>query len=95
MQVLQFKMECKHFLAKTSSKLLNKTTINYRVVRNMLMELGKETCVSKMKRVLEILVGAHRLKTNECDEEIYQSGQFMDECGGNPTFQDFDPREPI
>ena len=48
-----------------------------------------------MKRVLEILVEAPRLKTNECDEEIYQSGQFMDECGGNPTFQDFDPREPI
>ena len=47
------------------------------------MALGKETCVSKMKRVLEILVGAHRLKTNdECDEEIYQSGQFLDEYAG-------------
>ena len=39
MQVLQFKMECKEFLAKTSSKLLNKTTINYRLVRNMLTAL--------------------------------------------------------
>ena len=36
----------------------------------MLIALGKETCVSKMKRVLEILVEAHRLKTSECDEEI-------------------------
>ena len=35
-----------------------------------------------MKRVLEILGGAHRLKTNECDEEIYQSGQFLDEYAG-------------
>ena len=48
----------------------------------MLMALEKETCVSKMKRVLEILVEGHRLKTNECDEEIYQSGQFLDECAG-------------
>ena len=35
-----------------------------------------------MKRVLEIFVEGHRLKTNECDEEIYQSGQFLDECAG-------------
>ena len=48
-----------------------------------------------MKRVLEILLEAHRLKTNECDKEIYQSGQFLDECGGNPVFEDFDPSEPI
>ena len=84
----QFKMECdKDFLVKTASKLLDKTPINYRSVRNMLMPLEKETCVSKMKRVLiEILVEAHRLKTNECDEEIYQSGQFLDECAGNPIF---------
>ena len=62
----------------------------------MRVALEKETCVSKMKRVLEILVEAHRLKTNECDEEIYQSGQFLDECAGNrPTFEDFDPSEPI
>ena len=31
-------------------------------------------CVSKMKRVLEILVEAHSLKTKECDEEMYQTG---------------------
>ena len=56
---------------KTASKLLDKTPINYRLVRNMLMELEKETCSSKMKRVLsEIVVEGHRLKTNECDEEI-------------------------
>ena len=62
----------------------------------MLMALEKETCVSKMKRVLEILVEGHRLKTYECDEEIYQSGQFLDECARNwPTFEDFYPSEPI
>ena len=64
-------MDCKDFLAKTASKLLDKPPINYWLVRNMLMALEKETCVSKMKRVLEILVEGHRLKTNECDEEIY------------------------
>ena len=48
-----------------------------------------------MKRVLEILLGAHRLKTDECDEEMYQSGHFVNECAGNPDFEDFDPSEPI
>lgn len=46
-----------------------------------------------MKRVLEILVEAHRLKADECDEVIYQFGQFLDECAGNPDFEDFDPSE--
>lgn len=99
-QVLQFRMECKDFLAKTASKLLDKTPINYRLVRNMscldprLMASEKEGCVNKMKRVLAILVEAHRLKAAECDEVIYQFGQFLDECAGNPDFQDFDPSEP-
>ena len=52
----------------------------------------KERCVNKMKRVLEILVEAHRLKD---DEVIYQFGQFLDECAGNPDFEDFDPSEPV
>jgi len=64
-------MECKDFLTKTASKLLDKPPINYWLVRNMLMALQKETCVSIMERVLEMLVAGHRLKINECDEEIY------------------------
>lgn len=98
-QVLQFRMECKDFLAKTASKLLDKTPINYQLVRSMscldprLMASEKEGCVKKMKRVLEILVEAHRLKADECDEVIYQFGQFLDECAGNPDFEDFDPSE--
>ena len=47
-----------------------------------------------MKRVLEILLEAHRLKTDECDE-MYQSGHFVNGCAGNPDFEDFDPSEPI
>ena len=86
-------MECKGFLAKTASKLLDKTPINYRLVRK-LMASEKERCVNKMKRVLEILVEAHRLKDDECDEVINQFGQFLDECAGNPDFEDFDPSEP-
>ena len=72
-------MECKDFLAKTASKLLDNTPIHYRLVRSMyyldprLMASQKEGCVQKMKRVLEILVEAQRLK---CDEVIYQFGQF-------------------
>lgn len=47
-QILQFRMKCKDLLAKTASKLLDKTPIHYRMVRNMtrldprLMALEKE-----------------------------------------------------
>ena len=58
------------------------------------MASEKERCVNKMKRVLEILVEAHRLKDDESDEVINQFGQFLDECAGNPDFEDFDPSEP-
>ena len=58
------------------------------------MASEKERCVNEMKRVLEILVEAHRLKDDECDEVINQFGQFLDECAGNPDFEDFDPSEP-
>ena len=73
-------MECKGFLAKTASKLLDKTPINYRLVRNTscldprLMASEKEICVNEMKTVLEILVEAHRLKDDEGDEVINQFG---------------------
>ena len=36
-------MECTHCRAETASKLLDKTPINYGLVRNMLMAREKET----------------------------------------------------
>lgn len=54
------------------------------------MVLEKEGCVKKMKRVFEIFVEVYRLKVDECDEVIYQFGQFLDECVGNFDFEDFD-----
>ena len=99
-QALQFRVECKDFLARTVAKLLDKTLINYRLVRSMscldprLMSLEKEACVNKMKRILEILVEAHRLKSAECDEVMYQFSQFLDDCADNPDFENFDPSEP-
>ena len=47
-----------------------------------------------MKRILEILVEAHRLKSAECDEVMYQFGQFLDYSAGESDFEDFDPSEP-
>ena len=98
-QVLQFRVESKDFLARTVAKLLDKTPINYRLVRSMscldprLMALEKEVCEKKMKRILEILVEARRLKSAECDEVMYQFSQFLDYCSVNPDFENFDPIE--
>ena len=50
------------------------------------MASEKEVCVTKMKRILEILVEAHRLKSAECDEVTYQFGQFLDYCAGEIRF---------
>ena len=99
-QVLEFRVGCKDFLAKTVAKLFDKTPINYRLVRSMscldprLMASEKESCEKKMKRILEILVEARRLKSAECDEVMYQFSQFLDYCSDNPDFEKFDPNEP-
>ena len=96
-QLLQFRVECKDFLAGTVAKLLDKTPINYRLVRSIscldprLMASEKEAYVTKMKQILEILVEAHILK---CDEVMYQFGQFLDYCADESDFDDFDPSEP-
>lgn len=98
--MLEFRVGCKDFLAKTVAKLLDKTPINYRLVRSMscldprLMASEKESCEKKMKRILEILVEARRLKSAECDEVMYQFSQFLDYCSDNPDFEKFDPNEP-
>ena len=100
-QILQFRVECKGFLARTVAKLLDKTPINCRLVRSMmscldprLMALQKEACVTKMKRILEIFVEACSLKSADCDEVMYQFGQFLGHCAGESDFKDFDPSEP-
>lgn len=58
------------------------------------MASEKEACVTKMKRILEVLVEAHRLKSAECDNVIYQSGQFLDYCSVESDFEHFDPSKP-
>lgn len=58
------------------------------------MASEKEACVTKMKRILEVLVEAHRLKSAECDKVIYQSGQFLDYCSVESDFEHFDPSKP-
>ena len=58
------------------------------------MASEKEVCVTKMKRILEILVEAHRLKSAECDKVMYQFGQFLDYCARELDFEDFDPSKP-
>lgn len=55
------------------------------------MASENEACVTKMKRILEVLVEAHRLKSAECDKVIYQSGQFLDYCSVESDFEHFDP----
>lgn len=58
------------------------------------MASEKEACVTKMKRILEVLVEAYRLKNAECDNVIYQSGQFLDYCSVESDFEHFDPSKP-
>jgi len=59
------------------------------------MSLKKEACVNKMKRILEIVVEAHRLKSAECDEVMYQFSQFLDDCADNPDFEILTQANPL
>ena len=58
------------------------------------MAVDTEACVNKMNRILDILVEVKRFKSGQCDEVMYQFGQFLDYCAINPDFHNFDPSEP-
>ena len=60
-----------------------------------LMASEKEVCVTKMKKIREILVEARRLKSGKCDEVMDQFGQILDYCAGESDFEDFDPSDPL
>ncbi|XP_059169593.1 uncharacterized protein LOC131951256 [Physella acuta] len=95
LQILNFKSDCKTILIGFSSKFLLKSPLLYSLVRDLacldpLQMLENKACsLSRMKRILHILVNKRKLKSAECDQVLFQFSTFIDTCTLNGCLSKF------
>ena len=102
-QIMELKLQCRDFLAKMCSKLLDKCPLKYSLVRNLScldpreLATSKDMCLEKMKKVLHALVNANRVRggASACDDVLLQFDEFIGVtvASNNSTFASFDPNE--
>ena len=95
----KFRESAKAFIVTILSRLLNKSPLQYSLVRNMMcldprrMASKQEDCTEKMKRVLNTLVQANRLPEDDCDVIRQQYRKYLEEvvAAERARFSDFKP----
>lgn len=96
-QVLEIKMDCMSFLIALLKKFIDKSPVQYPLVRSMQcldprkMVANKELCVTKMKRVLQTLVSANQVQESVCDDVLREYRAFCEFALVTPGFRDFNP----
>lgn len=87
--VLQFKLQCKHFLLNTTKKLLEKSPMKYSLVRSAVwldpQQISKypTPCKTALSTCLQVLVNAGQANMRECDritkeyEELISKGDVV------------------
>ena len=97
--LLELRMECKEVLIKATTLFLEKCPLKYSLVRNLACldprEIAKniEDSKAKFRRVVNKLDNAKRVKTNDCDDLLWQYNQFVSEvaCASKSKYVDYDP----
>ncbi|XP_070554389.1 uncharacterized protein [Ptychodera flava] len=102
-QVMQLRMECRDFLVKTATKLIEKSPLKYPMTRAMScldprqLASSKDDCLRKMKRILTVFVEAGQMTggASACDEVLRQFEEFVDTvvASNHSTFQEYNPYE--
>ena len=82
--LLNIKRETKGFYIAIVKKLLEKSPLNYKLVRNAewlnpLKIKGRNVSVDQLTKCLEVLCNTGRIKADKCDEVISEFKRFMDE----------------
>ncbi|KAJ8048381.1 hypothetical protein HOLleu_00669 [Holothuria leucospilota] len=97
---LEFKSDCKNFLIRIAHKLLEKSPIQYQLVRcavcldSRRMVLYQRDCEIKFKRILVHFVNAKRLKEEECDVILREYSDFFEVVASSPsTYREFNPHK--
>jgi len=85
-EVMQFKLECRDFLAAIVKKIMDKAPLKYTLARNLAFldprEMGataKEKNLDRCKAVLRQLNEADRVSDNDVDEIVQQYSHYIDE----------------
>ena len=99
-QVMEFRIDCRKFLMSTLKKILIKCPLIYSLVRNMSaldpreMANNHSGCAEKMKKVLNVLVNASKIKEQTCDDILQEYASFLDRIPviGSNFFLSFSPK---
>lgn len=97
---LEFRQNCKLFLVKMVSKLLEKAPVKYPLVRSLsvldprVLLNNKELSSQKLTTVLRLLVETSRLEEKCCDDVLREFGQFFDSSlmSASDSFHKFTPQ---
>lgn len=98
---MEFRESAKKFIITVVTKLLDKSPLQYSLVRNMScldprkMATKQGDCKAKMERILTILVQANHFPEDECDEVNKEFRIYLDEVvpADMSRFTDFKPSE--
>ena len=83
--LLNIKRETKGFYIAIVKKLLEKSPLNYKLVRNaewlnsLKLKEDRNVSVDQLTKCLEVLCNTGRIKADKCDEVISEFKSFMDE----------------
>ena len=98
--VMEFRMNCRGFLEKTTKKIMDKAPIKYSLIRNMsclnprFLATDREAALSKMKSILIYLAGIHLLRggMDACDDLMREFTEFVDTvvAANSASFKSFD-----
>ncbi len=95
-KLLEFRMECRACLQTIVQKLLDKSPIQYVLVRKLScldprkMFNSKELYTNRMRDILHELLSVNRVRGDDCDEILSQFQTFMDEYASSSDFKHFD-----
>ena len=98
-QVLEFHMEAREFLQCLVSKIIEKSPLQYSLVRNVsclvpkIITDDKEVGLSRFRRVLSNLSSAKHVDDKDCDEILNQYTDFSREMKTDNIFSKFDKSE--
>jgi hypothetical protein len=96
LQALEIRNETKKFLVAMVQKILEKSPIKYRLVRNLscldpaILCRDPEHAVSRFKRVLHALLEANRVRRDHVDDLVESFSNFAIDMKKNAAFISFD-----
>lgn len=103
-EILELRMQCKGFLIKLVSKLLEKSPLKYPLTLQIScldprqMATNKTVCITNMKKLLATLLDANQMRggASACDTVLLQFEEFLETTviGNMSTFSNFDPHKP-